>query len=670
MSSSSTSDHPESTTVESEGRELGDYTRKLLSNLGQLPGNSGLTPVLSTFGDVLMDPNQEDQGQHTPVGNAGGRGKRKSTDETTSGKRARMSDAFNSAPRSTLTDEDEDMDAQFLGEDIFKALQRSPSGNYKLGSGHDSLGSTESLVNDYKAVRFNKSSYNLLTNEEKKRVAQEMSNRGLRPSEWTAWEFANIYLPFGTNTALLSFCRTVKDQMSALEEAELLKEPIQSTQFQGNHRSTAAEMEARRKQLRLAKDKENQAIHAKYRAWDAAFEFVGSDQPHEISEVFPQIDQKEGARLIRGIPTYTPTATSDLSDFLFWAKYVRSRIPPNSTEKSNYVLLTLAGSAYSAEVLKNFKLMTPRIPTKWVIRHMARKSYFYRGINTLTLAKEAVIGQFSCSTPLEFYHRIIELHYCRTPKVDAIQFVRDVFLAVYFQIAKYDRAALVANIEKYYPGFSTQLTGDVPSTSIEDIDEDPVDMELILPLTEPQIAEFCTRLIKAACLPTLSLIESQNTEHCGHPQDYRLGLLKPPRKEGFKDKPQKLVQVVSEVRRFSSEKPEDQSHQGDKGPKPSPRVKKNCLHCHQTTHNKDECWKLFPELKVKYLKEKNLNKKPGNNSRRGTSAPPYQKQKGNNPPSTNGRSNPKTEFVSQVQQSIKTEEAASSLGHLVDQDFP
>ena len=120
----------------------------------------------------------------------------------------------------------------------------------------------------------------------------------------------------------------------------------------------------------------------------------------------------------------------------------------------------------------------------------------------MTLAKEAVIGQFNCSTPHDFYNKLIGLHYCRIPQVDAIQFVLDVFLVVYFQVPKYYGGALVATMEKYHSGISTQLTGNDPSTLVDDNDE-PVDWESVFPFIELQIAQFCVCLRKAACQPTL-----------------------------------------------------------------------------------------------------------------------------------------------------------------------
>ena len=216
-----------------------------------------------------------------------------------------------------------------------------------------------------------------------------------------------------------------------------------------------------------------------------------------LSEVFPHINIKEATQLLKGVPHYTSAAKTDLQDFLFWANHVLMMIPPNSVDKTNFVLLQSVGTNFSMELLRNFRERVSRMPTVWIIRHLGRLVYHEQRKDTIQLAMSSTEEQYGCKTLHDFYNRVIELNYCRMPGVEAFTFISDLFMVLSFKVPRFERAALLATMERYYPGFGRRIQGDVMPQDSEDI-PDRLNWERSYPHTEPQIAEFCRRLLQAA----------------------------------------------------------------------------------------------------------------------------------------------------------------------------
>ena len=157
---------------------------------------------------------------------------------------------------------------------------------------------------------------------------------------------------------------------------------------------------------------------------------------------------------------------------------------------------------------------------------------------------------------------------------------------------------------------------------------------------------------------------------CLTPQDPKYGTLQLKRRDDQKPKFPRTIQVVSEARRLSADQPSDKNRIGNKDAKGNQQPKKHCPTCNLTSHNKEECWKTFPELKAKFLKDQSQRKRIGRGNKRGASAPPPPKARV--PPSTPSTSmaNIKRETVSQVQTvERKPEAVATAASTSTDSDF-
>ena len=448
-----------------------------------------------------------------------------------------------------------------------------------------------------------------------------MRDKGYEVPNWPKEVFVNLYMRKGCKVSIRNYCEAELKHLE-MERRYALEHPDPSRARNPMHSSSEEESDHRRQKERIRKEgvrrERSRALSAPL--WDQDDEDTRMSEVVELSDIFPEFDDKTKKQLLSTVPRYDPSSRSEQSDWLTWINSVEAELGTLRKTKANYLLLSKAGPKYAGDLIMMFRHDLREMVTRKLIFRLGSAIYKMQGKNPHTLSVNLEINKNGCYDQRLLFERVVQLQYCRLDIPTWQKFAMEVYVVAYFKLKRVQRFAFKQTMFARYPALLRLVEMNTNTVYGPLHAEIPVKElgvgERTLPQTELEMDVYCEQLISAAARESTISWERRHAYSCAKPDDPIYGI--EPRKFQAKDSPSKPMNgktstVTVAAATFDKAKegtlpkdhPMDQEYaQTPPAVAQTPPRKKWCPECKSSTHNEVRCWKLHPELKPAFKKRK------------------------------------------------------------------
>ena len=154
-------------------------------------------------------------------------------------------------------------------------------------------------------------------------ITEYMSNKGYEVPMWPTEVFANLYLRKGCKSSVRSYCNAELKHIELMRKYALQAPRAKRSK---NHMcSSSDDSDYRREKVKLQRDlaRREHLISLITPEWNLEGEDDESERGElDLTDIFPEVDDKVRKQLLPSIPRYDPTLQSDLADWLTWVNKV------------------------------------------------------------------------------------------------------------------------------------------------------------------------------------------------------------------------------------------------------------------------------------------------------------------------------------------------------------